>query len=888
MTDISIIQIEENIKNLLLNFSPDTFIYDLLLAYGKPKSSISRLKKGDYNKIRNKNGTLLWAKELFFKSTKSNNFKDKIKELVNKKEIIKYKPRFILITNYHILSAFDTKKQTSIEIKIQDLHKYVSFFIPWAGREKTAIYNENPADLQAAKKIAILYDQIQKNNSSKKSISKHALNTFFARLLFCFFAESTDIFKHDLFTRTIESHTNEDGKDLDIFLTRLFQSLDHKNKTTYPNYLQRFPYVNGALFSKQEKMPYFCWYSRKLIIESGKLDWSLINPDIFGSMIQSIADPDERNAAGMHYTSVSNIIKVIRPLFLDELYTNFNKNKNNINQLKKLLKRIYSLKIFDPACGSGNFLIIAYKELRQLEITIFQHIEKITGDRPLPISNITLSQFHGIEINEFAQQLALLSLWIAEHQMNMQFKKKLGKVQPSLPLKDCGHIIADNAIRVDWESVCPKEKISEIYILGNPPYSGTSLQTKAQKAEMKNLFHSIIPKSGNLDYIACWFFKASEYIHHANAKYAFVSTNSICQGLHIPTLWPYIFKKHLEIEFAYKGFKWKNHALDNAGVTCIIIGVRNISKNNNKYLYNQDNKQRYKNINAYLIDYKNIFIKETKTPISPQMPIMTLGSMPVCGSSLLLVPQEYNHITNLYPEIKQIIKKAIGSREFLYKENRYCLWIEDNDLSIANNIPEIVSRIANVKRERVKSSKLATQKLSKTPHKFGEIRYNKSKALLIPRVSSEFLSYIPIGYIDAKSIILDSAQAIYHAEHYVFGIISSHLHMVWTKTLAGQLETRYRYSSTLCYNTFPVPKLSKQQKEIIKGLSLQIIAIRNQYPEKTIAYMYHANTMPTDLRHAHHNLDLIVEKCYRSKPFKNDSERLEHLFQLYEKTTSSQ
>ncbi len=793
---------------------------------------ISRLKKGDYNQLKNELGTILWKKELFFKETTSIKLKSEHEKLIKRKEILKYKPRFIILTNYRLISAFDTHTREAIEISIQDLSEYISFFLPWTGNEKAEIYDENPADIQAAKKIAALYEQIQKDNTSKKSISRHALNSFFTRLLFCYFAEDTDIFKNDLFTKTVESQTNTDGQDLGEFLSRLFKSLDCKNKGSYPKFLQEFPYVNGALFSDQEKIPNFSRYSRKLIIESGKLDWSLINPDIFGSMIQSIADPDTRSSTGMHYTSVINIMKIIKPLFLDELYEEFNKNKNHAGRLQKLLKRIYSLKIFDPACGSGNFLIIAYKELRQLEIALFQQVEKITGERRLPISYIMLSQFYGIEINEFAQQLALLSLWVAEHQMNIKFKKVFGEVRPSLPLKDSGNIVCGNAIRMDWESVCPKNRSSEIYILGNPPYLGKSLQTKEQKSDMKELLEPIIPKSGNLDYISCWFFKASEYIQNASAKYAFVSTNSICQGLHVPTLWPYIFKKNLEIEFGYKPFKWKNSALDNAGVICIIVGIRNISKKQNKYIYDQNNKQNYKNINAYLIDSKNIFIKEVKIPISPELSIMTLGSMPVCGSSLLLSHEEYKKLTNLYPSSKKIIKKAIGSKEFLYKENRYCLWIENNNLTIANKIAEVRSRISQVKEERKKSPKKATNKLSQIPHKFGEIRYRKSEALLIPRVSSVSLTYIPIGYINSNSIILDSAQAVYDPEIHIFSLISSNLHMVWVRAVAGRLKSDLRYSSTICYNTFPVPNLSRTQKNTLEKLAFDILKIRSTYSGK--------------------------------------------------------
>lgn len=518
---MTIAQIESNLQELIENFTPQTFAFDLLLAYGSPKAAIARLEKGDLNQLESK-GELTHRKQLFFKVAPSNALHALIDELFNDQKVSKNTPRFIIVTDYETLLAVDTKTKDTLDIKLLDLTKHYDFFLPWAGMERAQHKDENPADVKAAEKMAKLYDEIVKENSPKTKEEVHALNVFLTRLLFCYFAEDTNIFEDNQFTKAIHSHTQTDGSDLDSYLQRLFDVLNtEKRDDSLPEYLKAFPYVNGGLFRNRVPLPKFTMKSRNIMIEVGTLNWSEINPDIFGSMIQAVITPEHRGGMGMHYTSVPNIMKVIEPLFLNDLYEEFEQSKENKTKLANLHKRLTNLKIFDPACGSGNFLIIAYKELRKLEMKIFKQIDLISGQRSFVFSEIKLSQFYGIELDDFAHEVAILSLWLAEHQMNLEFFREFGRTSPTLPLHQGGNIVQGNATRLNWEEVCPKEDGDEIYILGNPPYVGYSDRDEVQKDDMDIVFENL----GNvkrLDYIGCWIKKASDYINHINSKYAFV------------------------------------------------------------------------------------------------------------------------------------------------------------------------------------------------------------------------------------------------------------------------------------------------------------------------------------------------------------------------------
>ncbi len=883
---MNITQIEKNLKKLVKGFSQENFIYDLLLAYGQPKNTITLLKKGSRN-LSKRDDQIILKKKMFFQKVNDNELHKTIDELRHNKTTMRHDPRFIIVTNYKTLLAVDTKTQDTLDIEIEKLPLHPDFFGPWAGREKYQNKDENIADVKAAERMAKLYDEILKDNPVHNKEELHPLNVFLSRLLFCFFAEDTHIFDENVFTNSINSNTQKDGSDLNVHLNKVFNILNTPEKQwhKYPQYLRVFKYVNGGLFGDTYPSPKFSTRSRKMIIDCGELDWSAINPDIFGSMIQAVVHPDQRGGMGMHYTSVPNIMKVVEPLFLDELKAEFKKYFDNKNKLGQMLMRLEHLRIFDPACGSGNFLIIAYKEIRELEMEIFQRIQEITDNRSFPFSQISLSQFYGIELDDFAHEVAILSLWLAEHQMNMCFKKIFGKTKPSLPLKEGGNIIQGNATRILWEDVCPKDKGHEIYILGNPPYLGSSLQDKEQKADMAHVFHGIKGYK-NLDYIACWFFVASQYIQNQKVSFAFVSTNSICQGEQVALLWPHMFNRNLEISFAHTSFKWTNNAKGNAGVTCSIVGVRNQSKADKK-IYHSQRIQLASNIGPYLTSSKNLIVTKRSKPLS-KLPPMSYGNKAVDGGNLILEKSEYEKLIAEFPNADRFIKKLIGSVEFIRGHNRWCLWIEDKDLETALSISPIKKRINATKEMRLSSSDVAANRLAERPHQFREFNKARTSSIIVPRVSSDRRNYLPLGFLEADTIILDSAQAIYDAESFLLGILSSKIHLCWVRATAGRLKTDYRYSSVLCYNTFPIPDLTEKQKEAITSHVYAVIAARENHSEKTMAELYDPDKMPDELRAAHHTLDLAIEQCYRSKPFTSDEERLEHLFKLYEEMVAKE
>lgn len=867
---MNIAQIEENVQGIVKSLDKETFIFDLLLAYGLPKASISRLQKGNLN-LSKINGDISWKKKLLYRQVEDSDLFEEISDLSNQ---YKHDQRFIIVTDFITLLAIDTKTDEKLDIEVRDLPRHFDFFLPWAGMEKAQHLIENPADVKAAGKMAKLFDEIKKDNPDNSPEFIHGLNVFLSRLLFCFFAEDTNIFTNGQFTNSIASHTQVDGSDLNLYFDRLFEVLNTpaKDRVDLPAYLDAFPYVNGGLFANNFPTPDFSRRSRQAIIDSGELLWKEINPDIFGSMFQAVVSVDQRGSLGQHYTSVPNIMKVIEPLFLNELYDEYEKAKGNKKKLNDLLVRLSKIKIFDPACGSGNFLIIAYKELRKLEMKIIKDLGIIA------FSNISLSNFYGIEIDDFAHEIAQLSLWLAEHQMNVEFYNQFGRTNPTLPLREAGHIVQGNACRLNWEHVCPKQEGDEIYVLGNPPYLGFNMQTEAQKNDIALIY----PNPENmkfLDYISCWFLKASTFIDD-NSQFSFVSTNSICQGTQVPMIWPLIFNKGLEISFAHPEFVWSNNAKHNAGVICSIIGVRKINKNR-KYLYKGDIKHEVSNINAYLINASNTNIEKRQKPLSNLSNIAT-GNIPYDGGNLILSEEEKTEFVSHYPQSLKFIKQLSGSFEFINNQIRYCLWIEDSDIQEALGIPLIQERIERVRQSRLEGGKIA-QNYANVPHKFYMTNRAKISQILIPRVSSIRRKYIPTGFLDSNVIISDSAQAIYDPETFVFSVINSNMHMTWVRVVAGRLKSDYRYSAVICYNTFPFPPITDKQKEELTMCTFRILEEREKHTEKTLAQLYDPDKMPEGLREAHRLNDLAVERCYRSKPFESDEERLEYLFKLYEK-----
>lgn len=882
---INLVTLQENLENLSRKFSKESFIFDLLSVYGLPKSTISLLSKNPYKLSGRDNQIILKNKVLFHITTLEEDEHIAIDALQKDKSSYKFNPRFIIVTDFVTFLAVDTKTKETLDTQIRDIGKHYAFFLPWCGMEKSQHVNENPADIRAAYKMDKLYQAIVGDDPEYYKNNSHDLNIFLSRILFCFFAEDTGIFPIvGMFTNSVTSHTHEDGSEMDTYFSTLFDVLNTKDsdRSKFASHFIEFPYVNGGLFESKIKLPIFTANSRKLIIECGKLNWDSINPDIFGSMIQAVVHPGQRESLGMHYTSVPNIMKVIEPLFLNDLYEELENSKNDIKKLTKLRERVSKIKIFDPACGSGNFLIISYRELSKLESKIISYAKDV-GHQMMSYSGVSLNSFYGIEIDDFAHEIARLSLWLAQHQMNQYFDGMFGIMKATLPLKESGKIVCANATRVDWNEVCPRsDQVGEyeIYVVGNPPYLGFLQQQSDHKKDM-DLVLKTVDGYRKLDYISCWFFKSSEYITgFHNIKVAFVSTNSTSQGEQASIFWPNIFKLGVEIFFAHQSFKWQNNAKNNAGVTCVIIGLRNIS-NEPKYLYVNGLKSAVKNINAYLADSSNIIVLKRSRPIS-EFPIMDLGSSAYDGGFLMLTKEEAEDFITKSPNAKKFIKPFMGSAEFIRNIKRYCIWVEDKDAKEAEQIIDIKNRLEKVKLFREKSGRGKTLETAQTPYKFTEIRHRESPSIIAPIISSESRDYIPFGFVNKGIVVPNSARVIYNPEPWIFSVITSKMHMVWVRAVAGRLKTDIRYSGTICYNTFPFPNITTQQKESLTTHTYNILAEREKHADKTMADLYDPDKMPDGLREAHKYLDLAIDQIYRSKPFEGDEDRLAHLFKLYE------
>ncbi|HEN5564313.1 TPA: class I SAM-dependent DNA methyltransferase, partial [Legionella pneumophila] len=781
--------------------------------------------------------------------------------------------------DFQRILAEDTVQKSVLDIDIEDLNKKFEFFLPLCSGRSNFIKidkNEEKIDLKAASHILNIYNHIVKENGFEINRVSLNLNRFFSRLLYCFFAEDTGLFSpKNIFTNSIGKNTEESGDDLNFFFKELFDVLNKpKNeREIYHDFRDNFDYVNGGLFEAPHEKIKFTSKIRKLIIEAGGLEWSDISPDIFGSMIQTINRPDQ----SMHFTSQENILKLIKPLFLDELYNEL-EQINEAEKLEAFLNRLENIVIFDPACGSGNFLIISYKNLRKLEMEILKRLKQISSYKIEAFSRVKLSQFYGIELEQFACEVAKSSLWISEHQLNLKFKKELGLEIKSLPLKDSGNIICGNATNENWDLICPKSTEKEIYIVGNPPYLGSRNQKTCHKNDMKAVFKK---NYKSLDYIACWLFKAAEYIKNGQAEAAFVSTNSICQGEQVGLLWPLILRDNIRIKFAHQSFKWTNPAKHNAGVTCVIVGLTNDSSKKKTLISALNDSETVDNITPYLTSGKTIYVNRRPKPLSNHLPEMIYGNMPLEGNHLKLTAIEKDEMVSQNPEVEKFIRPLIGGDEFIKRKDRWCLWINEEDVNEAFQIPAIQTRINKVKKFRESGGEVARSLIDRS-YQFRYRHTAKSHLILVPCTSSEKRNYLPCGIFPSNYITLNSAHVIYDSEIWIFGVLSSRMHMIWTYAVAGRLESRIRYSSALCYNTFPLPELSENQKNSIQNHTYCIIEEREKHPEMIIADLYDPETMPQALLDAHCSLDQIVEKCYRSQSFINDEERLEYLLYLYE------
>jgi hypothetical protein len=860
------------------------FLFELLVAYGLPEASIKRLRSGSYDKS-DIVGEHLWKGKVWYRSADLPN--EELYLLIDgaraDERVQRERPRFLVATNGERLLAIDTKTEGTLDIEPSELVANASFFLPWAGIEKTELENVNVADIKAAEKMARLYDEITKHNSIAGEEQAHELNVFFSRLLFCFFAEDTGVFSKGVFTNAIGSLTSQDGSDMSAFFDRLFELLDTEvdKRTNVTSDLRELGYVNGNLFRHRHTAPQFSARARSLILECGTLDWSQINPDIFGSMMQAVVTPSQREGLGMHYTSVENIMKVIRPLFLDELEEAL-EAADTVRKLENLRKRLSAIQIFDPACGSGNFLVIAYKELRRLEHEILRRIRELEPHRATLFaqSDIDLQNFYGIEIDDFAHEIAILSLWLAKHQMNMEFEELFGAEIPLIPLVEAGQVTCGNAARLDWTTLCAPGSV-ETYVLGNPPYVGSSMQSAAQKRDFIEYFGtSKYPK--NLDYISLWFFKGAEYITASgSAALGFVSTNSISQGDHTGLMWPRVLDSGVKVSFAYQSFAWSNSARGKAGVTCVIVGLRSASDAGVRVLYSDGRRQVVDNINPYLRPDPRDTIVHAKRGQVSGLPPMLRGSQPTDGGYLNLTESERCELIQQEPAAERFIRPYIGSSELLSGLSRYCLWIRDDEATVASSMPAVAERLMRVADFRRRGSTTA-QAMVDRPHRFLQRPHKDSPAIIVPRVCSERRDYVPMGFVDGSTVVSDAANAIYDAEPWLFGVLHSRMHMAWVRAVAGRLESRYRYSAVLVYNTFPVPPLTDEDKTDLTRHAVAVLAAREQYPDRTLAELYDPEKMPDNLREAHRVLDGAVDAIYSSKPFASDDDRLRLLFEMYE------
>ncbi|KQR39776.1 DNA methyltransferase [Microbacterium sp. Leaf159] len=891
MARLSLKAVEERVAPLAGRENYDReFIFDLLLAYGKPAGNVTRLRNGSLNVAIEPTTEVAQKNVVYFKETDGDPLAV-LEELKASPAVVRFSTRFVIVTDYADVVAHDSKTNETIGFPIREIDQHFTFFLPWAGMEKAQYVAESRADVKAAERMGKLFDELLNANPGifDDEQGRHSLNIFFSRLLFCFFAEDTGIFTHNQFTNAVGSQTQPDGLDMAEFLTVLFKALDTADPADKPTHLAEFPYVNGRLFTvtDDQTVPRFTKRAREELIASGTLIWRDINPDIFGSMFQAIVTPGKRSDLGQHYTSVPNILKTIEPLFLDALKAELNEGQDSERRLVRLLERIAAIKVFDPACGSGNFLVIAYKELRKIEHAILERLAELSPSHQVlwADSKINIENFYGIEIDDFAVEVAILSLWIAKHQMNREFREKFSVEIPLIPLKESGKVQPGNAARVDWDAVCPNDGHSEIYLIGNPPYVGARVQTKEQKSDFDHAFGQR-PYSKNLDYIALWFIKGADYMEGTRAELAFVTTNSVAQGEHVGLMFPTIFAKGIEIGFAYTSFKWENNAKRNAGVTVVVIGLRMI-RPSEKFIYTDDLKIQADNINGYLADGDNVFVTKRTKPISA-LPEMSFGSMPNDNGGLVLSNEEREQLIASHPDAVRFVKRFLGASEFISGTERFALWIDAADLTATMAIPEISRRVEHVREHRSRSKRDSTKRLSAVSHRFGEVRYKPTDAIIVPSVSSERREYVPVGYLGPETVVSNLAYAVYDAQPWLFAILTSRMHMAWARAVGGKMKTDFRYSNTIVYNNFPVPPMSGAIKENLTIAALRVLDVREYHCEQMLAELYDPDKMPKDLREAHAAVDALVDSIYSKKPYETDEQRLSDLFALYERMTAAE
>jgi len=803
-------------------------------------------------------------------------------------------PRYIVVSDFERFKIYDLESDNKKgeEFLLKDLHKNIHLFNFISGYTTDIYLKEEKASIDAARLMSDFHNEIERTG-----YKGHDLEVFLIRVLFCLFADDTGIFPKNHFKSFIRKRINQDGFDLGPHLQTIFHILNtpsEKRQSNLDEQLMMFPYINGGIFAETISPVSLDATAYLRLLKCCDFDWSSISPSIFGSIFQGAMDEEKRRELGAHYTSEINILKVINPLFLDELQIEFDEIKYDNKKLIDFHKKLSNLKFLDPACGCGNFLVVAYKELRKLELKVIEAQRKNSGKVDMSvlgveeISIININQFYGIEIEDFPSQVAKLAMYLADHQMNMLFSESLGQSYARIPLREPATILNANAISYDWEDLVKKEELN--YILGNPPFYGARLMTSEQKKLLIEVFDDT-KRAGNLDFVTCWYEKAAKYIQETNIEVAFVSTNSICQGEQVGILWKRLSEKYgIHINFAHQTFKWSNEAKGNAGVYCIIVGfsLKNAKK---KYLFEYEKptseavEKEVKNINAYLVDAENIFIENRSDAIC-DVPKIIFGSMPNDGGNFIFTEFEKNEFLMQEPEANIFIKELISGKEYLNGEKRYCLWLVNIDPSLIKKMPKVLEKIQLVSELRLNSTRKETRELAKVPSLFGEVRQPDADYVVIPRVSSENREYIPLSFFDKEKIVGDTCLAIPNATFFHYGILQSLQHMVWVNYVCGRLKSDYRYSSNLVYNNFPWPNnVSDEKMKKVEECANSVLEVRKEFPKSTLADLYDPLTMPPKLSKAHNDLDKSVDACY-GKKFKSKEERIEFLFELYRKYIS--
>ena len=930
------VEIEEAVSDLALQpFDPAEFAFRFLAAFSARDTTLKRLRKGDSNQSDFPGG-VLWRGNIHLAVAPAGEVGSTLAALRTSPRTTAQKAKFLLATDGETVEAEDLIGGDVIACAYADLPRHFATFLPLAGISTVKEIKNNPIDVKATGRLNKLYVELLKDNPDWATEERrHELNQFMARLIFCFFAEDTGIFRENQFTATITQmshagHGSGDeqwGNTHDV-LTEMFRAMDtpvthdgnldprHRLAAGIRPYADIFPYVNGGLFTGACRSPRFSRTARAYLLRAGELDWKEINPDIFGSMIQAVADDGERGELGMHYTSVPNILKVLNPLFLDDLRGSLEAAGDSRQRLRNLRKRLGSIRVFDPACGSGNFLVIAYKEMRAIEAAI---VAKLGGEDSLKLADrrsvIPLSNFYGIEIKGFAAEIARLALLIAEFQADCLYLSQQEARAMVLPLHRTGQITVGNALRLDWLEVCPPVKVAtgaehdlggptgrlaleangledgvevETYICGNPPYVGSKWQTDEQRSDVATLFSKRSKNFRTLDYVAGWFLKAADRIASSSAAAAFVSTNSIAQGEQVALLWPLLYAQDVHIRFAHQSFKWQNLAAHNAGVTVVIVGIAPREFAGQPVLFDGDSARTVPGISPYLFAGGEVIVEKRSRP-ADGLAVMQFGNHPYYATDLMLSLSAAEALVEEEPAVAPFLRPLYGSQEFVNGAPRVCVWVNDNDAVVATTLPPLAALFERVCAKRIAATAdKAAQDLARTPYRFRDQAEASTSTLIVPRVTSERRPYLPVGLLDADAIIQDRAFALYDAPLWNMALIASRLHRVWIGTVCVRMRTDFSYSNTLGWNTFPVPKLTEQDKADLTRTAENILLAREAHFPATIADLYDPQAMPDDLRRAHDENDEVLERTYIGRRFRNDTERLEKLFDLYTKMTANQ